>query len=112
MSKQINVYNSYKASSLVLHRQLYIVQPEAFILSRTVSFFQPYILVRPFCFSQMLLMLMTLMKLTIAHSVLVRVSTATAKHPDQKASWGGTDLFSLHFLIAAHCQRKSGQELK
>ena len=32
------------------------------------------------------------------------------KH-DQEASWGGKDLFSLHFHIAVHHQRKSGQEL-
>lgn len=44
--------------------------------------------------------------------VLVRVSNATTKHPEQKASWGGKDLFSLHFHIAAAQQRKSGEELK
>jgi len=33
-------------------------------------------------------------------------------HHDQKASWGGKGLFSLHFHIAVHHQRKSGQELK
>jgi hypothetical protein len=34
------------------------------------------------------------------------------KHPDQEASWRGKDLFSLHFHIAVHHQRKSGLELK
>ena len=34
------------------------------------------------------------------------------KHHDQEASWGGKDLFSLHFHIAVHYQRKSGLELK
>ena len=33
------------------------------------------------------------------------------KHDDQEASWGGKGLFSLHFHIAVHHQRKSGQEL-
>jgi hypothetical protein len=33
------------------------------------------------------------------------------KHHGQKASWGGKSLFSLHFHIAVHHQRKSGQEL-
>jgi hypothetical protein len=32
-------------------------------------------------------------------------------HYDQEASWGGTGLFSLHFHIAIHHQRKSGHEL-
>jgi hypothetical protein len=31
---------------------------------------------------------------------------------DQDASWGGKGLFSLHFQIAVHHQRKSGLELK
>jgi hypothetical protein len=43
--------------------------------------------------------------------VLVKVSMALIKHHDQKASWGGKGLFSLHFHIAVHHQRKSGQEL-
>ena len=29
-----------------------------------------------------------------------------------KATWGGKGLFGLHFHIAVHRQRKSGQELK
>jgi hypothetical protein len=29
-----------------------------------------------------------------------------------KATWGGKSLFSLHFHITVHHQRKSGQELK
>jgi hypothetical protein len=33
------------------------------------------------------------------------------KHPDQEGSWGRKDFFSLHFHIAVHHQRKSGQEL-
>lgn len=33
------------------------------------------------------------------------------KHYDQEASWRGKDLFSLHFHIAVHHQRKSGLEL-
>jgi hypothetical protein len=32
------------------------------------------------------------------------------KHHDQEVSWGGKSLFSLHFHIAVHHQRKSGQE--
>jgi len=32
------------------------------------------------------------------------------KHHDQEASWGGKGLFSLHFHIAVHHHRKSGQE--
>jgi hypothetical protein len=34
------------------------------------------------------------------------------KHHDQKASWGGKGLFSLHLHIAVHHQRKSGLELE
>jgi hypothetical protein len=34
------------------------------------------------------------------------------KHHDQEASWGGKGLFSLHFHIAIHYQRRSGLELK
>ena len=34
------------------------------------------------------------------------------KHHDQEASWGGKDLFGLHFHTAVHHQRKSGLELK
>jgi hypothetical protein len=34
------------------------------------------------------------------------------EHHDQEASWGGKDLFSLHFHLAVHHQRKSGLELK
>jgi hypothetical protein len=33
------------------------------------------------------------------------------KHHDKEASWGGKGLFSLHFHIAVHHQRKSEQEL-
>jgi hypothetical protein len=33
------------------------------------------------------------------------------KHRDREASWGGKGLFSLHFHIAVHHQRKSGHEL-
>jgi hypothetical protein len=44
-------------------------------------------------------------------SVLVRVSIPH-KHHDQETSWGGKGLFSLHFHIAVHHQRKSGLELK
>jgi hypothetical protein len=33
------------------------------------------------------------------------------KHHDQEASWGGKGLLGLHFYIAVHHQRKSGQEL-
>ena len=33
------------------------------------------------------------------------------KHHDQEASWGRKDLFSLHFNITVHHQRKSGQGL-
>jgi hypothetical protein len=32
-------------------------------------------------------------------------------HHDQEASWEGESLFSLHFHIAVHHQRKSGQKL-
>jgi hypothetical protein len=34
------------------------------------------------------------------------------RHHDQEASWEGQNLFSLHFHIAVHHQRKSGLELK
>ena len=34
------------------------------------------------------------------------------KYYHQEASWGGKGLFSLHFHIAVHHQRKSGLELK
>jgi hypothetical protein len=33
------------------------------------------------------------------------------KHHDQEASWGEKVLFSLHFHIAVHHQRRSGLEL-
>jgi hypothetical protein len=33
------------------------------------------------------------------------------KHHYREASWGGKGLLSLHFYIAVHHQRKSGQEL-
>jgi hypothetical protein len=45
----------------------------------------------------------------LIYCVLVRVFLH--KHHDQEASWGGKGLFSLHFHIAVHHQRKSGQEL-
>jgi len=44
--------------------------------------------------------------------VLVRFSIAVMKHHEQRASWGGKGLLSLHFHTAGHHQRKSGQELK
>ena len=44
--------------------------------------------------------------------VLVRVSIAVIKHHDPKPSWGGKDLFGLHFQIIVHHWRKSEQELK
>jgi hypothetical protein len=34
------------------------------------------------------------------------------KHHDQEASWGGKGLFSLHFHVAVHHQRKSGLVIK
>jgi hypothetical protein len=34
------------------------------------------------------------------------------KHHEQKASWGGKDVFVLYFPIVVHHWRKSGQELK
>jgi hypothetical protein len=34
------------------------------------------------------------------------------KHHDHEAIWGGKGLFSLHFHIAVHHQRKPGLELK
>jgi hypothetical protein len=43
---------------------------------------------------------------------LVKVFVAVKKYHDQKASWGGKCLFSLHFHIGVHHQRKSGQALK
>jgi hypothetical protein len=46
------------------------------------------------------------------HCILVGVSTAVRKHEGQKASWEGKSLFSLHFYIVVHHQRKSGEELK
>ena len=46
------------------------------------------------------------------HIVLVRVSIpALCKHHGRDTSWGGKGLCSLHFHIAIHHQRKSGQEL-
>jgi hypothetical protein len=44
--------------------------------------------------------------------VLVRVSISAQKHHDQEANWGGKGLFSLHFHIAVHHQRKLGLEHK
>jgi hypothetical protein len=43
--------------------------------------------------------------------VLVRVSIAMTKH-DQKAILGEKGLFGLHFHVAVHYWRTSGQELK
>jgi hypothetical protein len=43
--------------------------------------------------------------------VLLRVSIP-AQSIMTKVSWGGKGLFSLHFHIAVHHQRKSGLELK
>jgi hypothetical protein len=37
---------------------------------------------------------------------------AEMKHHDKKESWGGKGLFSFHFQINVHHQRKSGWELK
>jgi hypothetical protein len=34
------------------------------------------------------------------------------QHHDKEASWRGKGLFSLHFHVAVHHQRKSGLELK
>ena len=48
----------------------------------------------------------------LSADVLVRVSITATKYQDQKASWGGKDLFSSHFQIIVHHWRKSGQELK
>lgn len=45
-------------------------------------------------------------------SVLGRASAAVAKHDDQKATAGGEGLFELHFNIALHHLRKSGQKFK
>jgi hypothetical protein len=42
--------------------------------------------------------------------VLVNVSITVMNHHDQKASWGRKGLFSLHFHIFVHYQRKSGQD--
>jgi hypothetical protein len=42
-------------------------------------------------------------------SVLVRVSIVMKQH-ESKAGWGGKGVFSLHFHIDVHHQRKSGQE--
>jgi hypothetical protein len=43
---------------------------------------------------------------------LVRVSIASIKRHDQKASWGGTDIFCSRFHAVVHHWRKSEQELK
>lgn len=45
-------------------------------------------------------------------TVLGRVSVATVKHYDRKASLGGKSLLSLHFHITVHHVRKSELELK
>jgi hypothetical protein len=52
--------------------------------------------------------LSTLLTETTRQGVLVRVSLAATKPHDQETSW---DLFSFHFHIAVHHQRKSRQEL-
>lgn len=38
----------------------------------------------------------------------LRISVASRKHQDPKASWTGKGLFSLHFHINVHHQRQSG----
>jgi hypothetical protein len=48
----------------------------------------------------------------LSPSVLDGVSIAVMKHHEQKSSWEGKDLLSLHFHTADHHQRESGQELK
>jgi hypothetical protein len=45
------------------------------------------------------------------HHCLSHGFYSSTKPHDQEASWGGKGLFSLHFRIAVHPQRKSGQEL-
>ena len=37
---------------------------------------------------------------------------AAVKYQDQTASWGAKSLFGLHFYVAVHHWRNSGQELK
>ena len=44
--------------------------------------------------------------------VLISVSITAMKHHEQKESWGRKVLFNLYFHIAAHHQKKIGQELK
>jgi hypothetical protein len=45
-------------------------------------------------------------------SVLVRISIPAQNIMIKKQVWGGKNLFSSHFHIAVHHQRKSGLELK
>jgi hypothetical protein len=51
-------------------------------------------------------------KLSQTSCAYVSVFLFLHKHHDQEASWGGKGLFSLHFHITVHHQRKSGLELK
>ena len=44
--------------------------------------------------------------------VLVGVLITVMKHHNQKAIYGGKDLFVLYFQVTIYHQRKSGQELK
>lgn len=44
-------------------------------------------------------------------SASVWVSLAVVNHQDQKASWGGESLSSLHLHVAVHHHRISGQDL-
>jgi hypothetical protein len=46
------------------------------------------------------------------HVIYLRVSNVAMKHHDQKASWGGKALFSLHFHYYCSSSWKSEQKLK
>lgn len=46
------------------------------------------------------------------YSVLFGVTTVVMKHCNQNASWGRKGLVGLHFHIPAHCEKKSGPEVK
>jgi hypothetical protein len=48
----------------------------------------------------------------LGSSVIGRIYLRCNEITQIKAGWGKTGLFSLHFHIAVHHQRKSGQELK
>jgi hypothetical protein len=56
----------------------------------------------------------TRIKLTISRKTacLSQGFYSWTKHHDQEPRWGGKGLFSLHFHIAVHHQRKSGLQLK